>query len=121
MQKDNDMLEKVQRRATRMIRYYRTLMYKKRLERCGLTTLDKRRHRGDLIEIYKLMTNKEEIPFSRCFQRANSSGLLGHRYKIFRKSEGAIKRLFSSRAVEDWNELGDRQFQWELLRPSKTN
>src|SRR6218665_3714774 len=105
MQKDKDMLEKVQRRATRMIRGYRTLTYEERLERCGLTTLDKRRSRGDLIETYKLMTNKKTIPFSRFFLLANRSGLRGHRSKIFRKSEGAIKqRFFSSRAIE---ELGD--------------
>ena len=30
------------------------------------------------------------------------------RHKIFRKSEGAIKqKFFSSRVIEDWNELGD--------------
>ena len=52
MQKYKDVLEKVQRRATRMIRGYRTLTYEERLERCGLTTLDKRRCRGDLIETY---------------------------------------------------------------------
>src|SRR6218665_3995575 len=40
MQKAKDVLEKEQRRATRMIRGYRTLTYEERLERCGLTTLD---------------------------------------------------------------------------------
>src|SRR6218665_1751887 len=86
MQKDKDVLEKVQRRATRMIRGYRTLTYEERLERCGLTTLEKRRRRGDLIETYKLMTNKDAIPFSRFLLLANRSGLRGHmccRYKIF--------------------------------------
>src|SRR6218665_834023 len=109
MQKDKDVLEKVQRRATRMIRGYRTLTYEERLERCGLTTLDKRRHRGDLIKTYKLMTNKEAIPFWRFFLLANRSGLRGHRYKLFRKSEGAIKQKnFSSRAM-NWEM---KQFQW---------
>src|SRR6218665_3615870 len=72
-------------------------------------TLDKRRRRGDLMYkhtctniMYKLMTNKETIPFSRFFLLVNRSGLRGHRYKIFRKSEGAIKqRFFSSRAIEE--------------------
>ena len=68
IQKDKDVLEKVQRRATRMIRGYRTLKYEERLERCGLTTLDKRRCRGDLIETY--MTNKAEI-----FQQQSSRRL----------------------------------------------
>ena len=59
------MQDKEQRRATRLIRDYRTMTYEERLERCGLTTLDKRRRRGDLIETYTLMTNKEAIPISR--------------------------------------------------------
>src|SRR6218665_1816295 len=109
IQKDKDVLEKVQRRATRNIRGYRTLKYEERLERCGLTTLNKRKRRGDLIETYKLTTNKETIPFSRFFLLANRSGLRGHRYKIFRKSEGAIKRRFvSSRAIEDLEGTGRR-------------
>ena len=103
MQKDKDVLEKVQRRATRMIRGYRTLTYEERLERCGLTNWTKKDAEG-LIETYKLMTNKETIPFSRFFLLNNKSVLRGHRCKIFRKSEGTIKqRFFSSRAIEDWN------------------
>jgi len=121
MQKDKDVLEKVQRRATRMIRGYRTLTYEERLERCGLTTLDKRRHRGDLIKTYKLMTNKEAIPFWRFFLLANRSGLREHRYKLFRKSEGAIKqKIFSSRAIEDWNELGDETVSVGTIKAFKT-
>jgi ribonucleases P/MRP protein subunit RPP40 len=106
LQKDKEVLEKVQRRATKMIKGMGTLQYDERLEKCGLTTLDKRRCRGDLIETYKLMTNKEEIPFSRFFQLANRTGLRGHRYKILKKSEGNIKqKFFSSRVVNAWNEL----------------
>src|SRR6218665_3899165 len=119
MQKDKDVLEKVQRRATRMIRGYRTLTYEERLERCGLTTLDKRRRRVDLIETYKLMTNKEAIPFSRFFQLANRSGLRGHRYKIFKKSKVAIKQRFFRVVEEDWNELGDGTVSMGTIRDLK--
>ena len=67
------------------------------------------------------MTNKEAIPFSRFFLLANRRGLRGHRYKIFRKSEGAIKqRYFSSRAIEDWNELGDEIVSVGTIKAFKT-
>src|SRR6218665_1509725 len=73
-------------------------------KKCGLTKLDKRRRREDLIEANKLVTNKEAIPFSTFLQLANRrlSGLREHRYRILRKSEGTFKqRLFCSRVVKD--------------------
>ena len=74
-----------------------------------------------MIEIYKLMTNKKAIPFSRFFLLTNRSGLRGHRYKIFGKSEGAIKqRFFSRRAIEDWNELGDETVSVGTIKAFKT-
>ena len=48
-----------------MIRGYSTLTCEDRLERCGLTTLDKIRRRGDLIDTNKLMNSKEAIRFLR--------------------------------------------------------
>ena len=52
-------MEKVQRRATKMSQDYKDLSYEERLIRCGLTTLEKRRSRGDLIEAYKIITGKD--------------------------------------------------------------
>jgi len=37
------------------------LPYSKRLDGLKLTTLEKRRLRGDLIEVYKLLTGRENI------------------------------------------------------------
>src|SRR6218665_2203891 len=72
--------EKVQRRATKMIQGYKYLSYEERLIRCGLTTLEKRRSRGDLIEAYKIITGKESIQWERFFELAPSKGTRGHRY-----------------------------------------
>ena len=38
--KDIDMLERVQRRATKMMPKFRNISYEMRLKECGLTTLE---------------------------------------------------------------------------------
>ena len=51
LRKDVDMLEKIQRRATKLIPELRDLTYEERLKECGLTTLETRRLRGDQISV----------------------------------------------------------------------
>ena len=48
-------MEKVQRRATRMIVECRGKTYDKRLELLGLTILETRRFRADMLEVFKIL------------------------------------------------------------------
>ena len=59
LRKDIDMLEKIQRRATKLIPGLRDLTYEERLKECGLTTLETRRLRGDQIEVFKILNGYE--------------------------------------------------------------
>ena len=52
---DIDMLERVQRRATKIIPKLRNISYEMRLRECGLTTLETRRLRKDQIEVFKIL------------------------------------------------------------------
>ena len=61
LRKDIDMLEKIQRRATKLIPELRDLRYEERLKECGLTTLETRRLRGDQIEVFKILNGYENI------------------------------------------------------------
>jgi len=51
-------LEKVQMRATKLVITIKNLTYKDSLKRLKLPTLKYRRIRGDMIEVYKILTNK---------------------------------------------------------------
>ena len=54
-------IEKVQMRATKLIRGLRGLSYTERLQKLKLPTLKYRRLRGDMIELYKMVTGKYKL------------------------------------------------------------
>jgi len=53
--KDIEEVEKVQRWTTKQVKYLRGLSYEQRLKKLNLPTLKYRRHRGDMIEDYKIL------------------------------------------------------------------
>ena len=55
------MLEREQRRATKMIPKLRNISYEMRLRECGLATLKNRRLRGDQVEVLKVLNGYENI------------------------------------------------------------
>ena len=73
--KDIDMLERVQRRATKMIQKLRNISYEMRLKECGLTTLETRRLRGDQIEVFKILNGYENIDRNIFSQSRKREGL----------------------------------------------
>ena len=59
--KDIDLLEKVQRRATRLIYSLHDLPYYDRFKRLKLTTLETTRIRGNVLEVFKIMKVCEDV------------------------------------------------------------
>src|SRR6267154_807618 len=75
-------LEKVQHRATKMIEECKLLKYEDRLVQTGLTTLEKRRTRGDLIEVFKMIKGLNKSDYKRFFSLVQDNRTRGHRLKI---------------------------------------
>ena len=107
MRKDIDKLERVQRRATRLISEISQLSYEERLQQCRLTTLETRRIRGDQIEVFKIMHGYEGLNKDMFFRIKNDSITRGHSLALV-KSHSRLdirKYTFSQRVVNDWNKL----------------
>ena len=65
--KDIQSIENVQHRATRMISSLKGLSYDERLVSLKLTTLETRRLRGDLIEVFKILKGIDNMDCSKFF------------------------------------------------------
>ena len=55
--KDKNTLERIQHRFTKLIPGLLQLTYAERIEKLGLWTLEERRNRADLIEVFKMANN----------------------------------------------------------------
>lgn len=109
LKKDVDILERVQRRATKMIAGLRNVKYEDRLVSTGLLPLDKRRVRGDLIQVFKFINNIDKIDYRKLFEisEVNRRKTRGHSQKLVKKRSRLElrKNFFSQRVVNAWNGL----------------
>ena len=107
LRKDIDMLEKIQRRATKLIPGLRDRRYEERLKECGLTTLETRRLRGDQIEVFKILNGYENIDSNIFFEIKESKITRGHNYTLVKKQSrlDVRKYSFSQRTINVWNKL----------------
>lgn len=104
--KDIIAIEKVQRRATKLLTSIKNLSYGDRLKALNLPSLQYRRRRGDMIETWKLLHHKYDVNFK--WLKINTSSIVrGSSYKL--KKEGKScpqkRQAFSYRIINDWNSL----------------
>ena len=83
-----DILEKIQRRATKLIPGLRDLRYEERLKECGLTTLETRRLRVNQIEVFKILNGYENIDSNIFFLEISQSKITrGHKFTLVKKTK----------------------------------
>ena len=107
LKKDIELLEGVQRRATRMIEGFKNLTYSERVDICNLTTLETRRLRGDLIELFKIVKGFEGTGISNLNMQSYKTSERGYMYKLckIRFWTDTEKFNFANRVVDEWNVL----------------
>ena len=84
--------------------------YSDRLRILGLTTLETRFLRADLIEVFKILRGfDEDVDPEKFFQVVRDDGRRGHSFKLFKRryrlDVGRFK--FANRVCEEWNGLDD--------------
>ncbi len=108
--KDRQIIEKVQRRATRLVPELKDSEYTDRLRALKLPTLAYRRLRGDMIQVYKIMHGINDVKRETFFEMAPADrGTRGNKLKI-QKQHARLnirKNTFSHRVVAAWNSLPD--------------
>ena len=117
IRKDIEALEKVQRRATRMVPGIKDKGYEVRLRMLNLFKLSKRRLRGDLIEAFKLMKGINKVDHVQLFRVSLVSRTRGHKWKLAKeKFHTDIRKYFSTqRVVNVWNSLPGHVVEAEKL------
>ncbi len=115
---DIKILEAVQRRTTRLVSRYRNWSYADRLAVFGLTTLQERRVRGDMIQLFKFYRGVNAASWVKPMAHCNSlsqaqpaGGVRGHRRILSGQVTTKCQQranFFSNRVVNELNALPAR-------------
>jgi hypothetical protein len=107
-----EMIEGVQRRATKLLPCMKDLEYPDRLKALKLPSLAYRRVRGDMIETYKILMGLYDEQVTAGFLKlrkdtCNRENLRGHPFTLTqeRALKSKRKNFFSVRITKIWNSL----------------
>jgi len=103
-QKDKKIIEKIQRRFTLLIPGLSELSYEDRLKSLHLWSLEDRRLRADLIEVYRMYHGLSAVDFETFFELDIDSRTRGHTLKLKKGRVATDLRhhFFTERIVNTW-------------------
>ena len=119
---DKVKIEQVQRRATKLVKSLSHLDYNERLIRLKLDSLNFRRRRADMIQVFRIIKGIDKIDHSLFFTLNPNSRTRGHSLKIFKpQTSNRIRaNYFSQRVINDWNLLSEEVVNCPTLNSFKT-
>ena len=104
---DQLLVERVQRRPTRLVSSIRLRSYDELLEALDLSSIFYRRRRGDMIQVYQILHGGVNMTLEEFFILAASERTRGHPWKLKKpRAESRPQRqTLSVRIINDWNSL----------------
>ena len=120
--KDMIAIENVQRRATRLVRSLKNKAYRERLKILGLPTLEYRRERADMIQVFKIMNTIDLVDKNKMFTLSDYTSTREHPMKIYKRRFRRNLRgnYFSNRIIDTWNGLPTNVVMTPNLNSFKT-
>ena len=100
-------IEKIQRRATKMISAIKDMSYSERMHKLSLPTLYYRRRRSDMIQVFRIIKKFDHIDSDSFFKLNCGITRKNHIYKLLKPRSTTSQKLhsFSHRIINDWNDL----------------
>ena len=104
---EENVLERVQRRATKIVKGFRELPYESRMHQLHLYPLEYRRMRYDLLCTRRIIRGNYGTELQQFFQLAEDSRTRGHSLKLRKRRTLRLPAKFtlSTRVVNSWNSL----------------
>jgi len=118
---DIDKIERVQRRATKMIPELRNRSYEERLIALGLTTLEKRRLKVQLTETYKYLNGYTTANSARLFERDQNQRLRNNGQKLVNRrfTTTVAQQFFPIKITTVWNQLPENVVESNTVKTFK--
>ena len=108
LKKHKESIENVQRRFTKRVIGISTMSYEERLKQLRLPSLEYRRFRGDLIEVFKIVHNfYDPATTNNLFTFSDVDSTRGHNLKLKMRTTNTtlFNKFFTNRIIKAWNKL----------------
>ena len=107
---DKELIERIQHRFTRMIPEMKDKPYLEPLHQLNLWTLEERRIRADLIEVFKMIHGYSNVKVDTFFEFDNNGRTRGHAWKLKKNrfNRDLRQHFFTERIINILNSLDNQ-------------